>query len=110
MLASGSILGSQGEDNGYILQLYTPTSIETAPFNPLPPHEDEKSFVFPPPPPPPPIAPLTNNAEGKKRRKSSHDRVMTPRTVMSASPTNLPNVPASVARKPEFHVPLFYSI
>ena len=34
------------------------------------------------------------------------DSVITPIAVMSASPTNLPNVPASVARNPEFHVPL----
>lgn len=49
---------------------------------------------------------LTNKADGTNRRKSSQESVMTPRTVMSASPTNLPKVPASVARKPEFHVPL----
>lgn len=56
--------------------------------------------------PSPLVSSLTNNADGTNRRKSSQESVMTPSTVISASPTNLPKVPASVARKPEFHVPL----
>lgn len=44
--------------------------------------------------------------DGRNKRTFKDDSVITPIAVMSASPTNLPNVPASVARKPEFHVPL----
>lgn len=50
----------------------------------------------------------TSITEGKNSRKSRDDIVITPMVVIRASPTNLPNVPASVARKPEFHVPLWF--
>ena len=44
--------------------------------------------------------------DDKNKSMFKDDSVITPIAVMSASPTNLSKVPASVARNPEFHVPL----